>query len=95
MTKRLNRGYNFAAPTVPNDDWIGQVDAANMLGVGIYHLSLLISAGRLTPVHNARGQAGVTKDSVEHTHAVRQRANLVERAWMFVVDVVKASAHHI
>jgi hypothetical protein len=84
--RRQNDGYSFRVPTVADVEWVSQFDAATMLKIGGYRVGVLISTSQLNPVHNARGQAGVSKESVDRQVIRRAKAGLLGRVWLFVRD---------
>ena len=84
--RRQNEGYRYRVPTVANDEWVSQFDAATMLKIGVYRVGVLTSTNQLSPVHNARGQAGVSKESVDRQVGRRSSAGLLGKIWLFVRD---------
>jgi hypothetical protein len=51
-------------PTVTSGEWVGFVEAAEVLGVGVYRVQALILGNQVAPVHNAgmgRGIDGITR----------------------------------
>ena len=88
--ERQNRGYPAAlrsARTVDDNDWISQFDAADRVGVSMARIGFLIQGGRLEPVHNAAGQAGVFKKTVEREATRRDGASPLKRAWFLLADL--------
>ena len=84
--RRQNEGYRFRVPTVADVEWVSQFDAATMHRIGVYRVGLLISTNQLSPVHNARGQAGVSKESVDREVGRRVQAGLLGKVRLFVRD---------
>lgn len=95
---RQNRGYPAAlrsARTVDDNDWISQFDAADRIGVSIVRVGFLIQGGRLEPVHNAAGQAGIFKETVEREATRRDGAGALKRAWFLLADAGRSLARGI
>lgn len=89
--QRQNQGYpgllGRAVPVVADHDWVSQFDAADRLRIGVGRVGLVIHGGRLHPVHDARGRAGVSRESVEREAARRADAGALRRAWLLLADV--------
>lgn len=96
--ERQNRGYPAAlrsARTVDDNDWISQFDAADRIGVSMARIGFLIQGGRLEPVHNAAGQAGVFKETVEREATRRDGTGPLKRAWFLLADLGRSLARGI
>lgn len=96
--ERQDRGYQGAlasVPTVPDDEWRSQFDAATALGVSLKRVGFLIHAGSLDPVHNQLGQAGVSASSVDLERQRRADAGPIRRAGFFVLDTLRSLARGI
>lgn len=92
--ERQQKGYPAALgfPSVPDQEWVGQLDAAERLGVSLVRLAFLIQSGQLEPVHNVARHAGVSRRSLERQERRRVGAGLARRAWIFAVDCVHSLA---
>lgn len=87
---RQDAGYRAAlasAPTVGDDEWVSQFDAGQALHISLSRVGFLIQGRRLRPAHNAAGQAGVTRASVDAERPRREGARIGRRAWLFIADV--------
>ena len=93
--RRQDKGYSFRVPTVTDAEWVSQFDAAKVLKIGLYRVGALITTGQLAAAHNARGQAGVSMESVDRQIARRAGAGVVRRLWLFVGDCARALPHGI
>lgn len=76
--------------TVDDAGWMSQFDAADIIGISTARVGLLIQNGRLTPVHNAAGHAGVSTASVRGEQQRRDGAGVLRRTWFLVGDVVRS-----
>ena len=72
--RRQNKGYAFRVPTVADAEGVSQFDVARTLKIGMYRVGALITGDQLAGVHNARGQAGVSTESVDRQ--ITRRAGL-------------------
>jgi hypothetical protein len=97
--ERQDQGYpeplRRTALTVDDEHWISQFDAADALRVSMARVGFLIQGRRLEAAHNAAGQAGVSRASVEREAQLRANARPARRAWLFVTDVVRSVARGI
>ena len=50
--------------TCPDDEWLSQYDAARELGISVLRVGWRLACENLTPAHNSRREAGVTRASV-------------------------------
>jgi hypothetical protein len=85
-----DKGY-WGSPvgTVPDDDWVNVFAAAEVLGVSTVGMGSLIRRGRVTPVHNAAGQAGVSRASFEQERR-RRTAGLAHRVRLYLSDAFRS-----
>ena len=88
--RKQNRGYAFSVTEVPDAEWVSQFEAARELGIRGFRVGVLIMSGQLDPVHNGRGQAGVSRSSVETQRSRRVGVGVLRRALVFVTDGFKA-----
>ncbi len=88
--KKQDRGYAFGVAKVPDAEWVSQSEAARELGIGGFRVGVLIMSGQLDPVHNGRGQAGVSRSSVETQRIRRVGVGVLRRARIFMTDGLKA-----
>lgn len=88
--ERQDRGYGLLAETVEDEQWVSQFDAADILGISLMRVGFLIQGGRLEPVHNPSGQAGVSRQTVERERQRRADAGALRRAWLFAADVARS-----
>ena len=72
----------------PESDWMSQFDAAEALDVPILRVGSLIANRHLVPAENERGEAGVTRDSVERERAWRSSASRIRRTVRILRDMV-------
>jgi hypothetical protein len=94
--RRQNKGYSFRVRTVANAEWVSQLDAAKELKIGRgLRVGALVITRQLEPVQNARGQAGVSLESLNRQKARRDGAGLLRRAWLFIRDAALAFPHGI
>jgi hypothetical protein len=49
----------------PDEEWLSQYEAAQKLGISMVRVGWRILGGYLTPAHNSKNEAGVTRMSVE------------------------------
>lgn len=89
--ERQDRGYpgvlGQSVSVVDDDEWVSQFAAADRLGITVGRVGLIISGRRLTPVHDQRGRAGVTSESVQREAERRVGASVSRRAWLLLTDV--------
>lgn len=97
--QRQDQGYpgplGRSVPVVTDHDWVSQFDAADRLGIGVGRIGLVIQGGRLDPVHDQRGRAGVSRESVEREATRRADASALRRAWLMLADVGRGLARGI
>ena len=96
--ERQNRGYPApfsSARAVDDGGWFSQFDAADRLGVSMMRIGFLIQNGRLEAVHNASGQGGVLRATVEREAARRADAGPMRRVWLLLMDIGRSLAHGI
>lgn len=91
--ERQDRGYpaplRALAPTVDDQHWVSQFEAAKRLRVSLLRVGALIQSGQLQPVHNVRGQAGVSPESVDRQAKRRSGAGPLRRFWFAASDLAK------
>ncbi|OAR26788.1 DNA-binding protein [Streptomyces sp. ERV7] len=86
---RRHRGYTLLkVDTVEDNAWMSQPDAARRLGVSLARLGMLIANGRMTPVHNPAGRAGVTIASVQTEEAWRANATIRAKIARLLKDTI-------
>ena len=94
--ERQDRGYpgplGRSVPVVADHDWVSQFDAADRLGIGVGRIGLVIQGGRLDPVHDQQGRAGVSRESVEWEATRRADASALRRAFLVLADVGRGLA---
>jgi len=99
MVERQDAGYpeplRRRVPVVAPEEWASQFEAAETLGIGLFRIGALLSAGTLEPVHDRAGRAGVSRRSLERERTARSSAGPVRRAWLFVTDVLRSLARGI
>lgn len=97
--EREARGYPGAlrrlAPTVGYDEWVSQFEAAELLGVSLARIGFLIQGGRLDPVHDGRGRAGVRRVTVDREKSRRAGAGPVKRLRILLGDVGRSLARGV
>ena len=72
---------------VADEDWMSQFDAADRLGIGLGRIGLVIAGGRLIPVHDSCGRAGVQRHSVECEAERREGAGEFRSACLLLADI--------
>ena len=75
---------------VPASGWMSQFDAAEALNVPILRIGNLIANRHLVAAENERGEAGVTRNSVEREVAWRSSASGLRRALRLLRDMVNS-----
>jgi hypothetical protein len=94
--ERQDKGYpeplRSLVPTVEDEHWTSQFEAADVLGLSLMRIGFLIQSGQLEPVHNAAGQAGVSTASVKRETHRRGGAGPVRRFLLATLDVLRSLA---
>ena len=72
-----------------------QFDAADRIGVSMVRIGFLVQSGHLEPVHNAAGQAGVSRETVERETAHRADAGPIRRAWLLLAVAGRSFARSV
>lgn len=62
---RVMKGWSNPPVACPDNEWMSQSEAARELGISIVRVGWRIACGYLTPAHNSKHEAGVTRTSVE------------------------------
>lgn len=96
--ERQMGGYRVSlrsAPTVEDNEWVSQFDAADRMGVSMARVGFLIQGGRLEPAHNQAGEAGVRKPGVDREAARRSGAGHLRRGWLLLGDFGRSLAGSI
>lgn len=92
--ERASKGYpgvmhaRASVVQVQRSDWMSQFEAAEALKVSVLRVGNLIANRHLVPAENERGEAGVTRDSVDREWAWRSTASRVRRAVRLLRDLV-------
>lgn len=86
-----SRGYSGAISrvVVSNDEWVSQYDSADVLGIGLCRIGLLIANGHFVAAEDSDGRAGVEAASVERELARRSSASLLRPAGRMLRDFVR------
>lgn len=90
--RREARGYseisaNFTV--VPDEDWMSQFEAADLLRVGMFRIGVLIANGHLTAAEDSCGRAGVQKGSVDREREWRSSASITGLAGRLLRDAFR------
>ncbi len=78
-----------------DDEWVSQFEAAELLGVSMARIDFLVQGGRLEPVHDGRGRAGVRREAVDREESRRAGAGSVKRLRIFLGDVGRSLARGV
>lgn len=62
---RVMKGWSNPPISCPDEKWASQHDAARLLEISAARVGWRIVCGYLTPARNSRGEAGVTRSSVD------------------------------
>lgn len=94
--ERQDRGYPGAlgrtVPTVTDDEWMSQFDAAEDLAVSMARIGFLIQGRQLEPVHDGRGRAGGRRSSVDREADRRAGVGTLKKVRIFLADVGRSLA---
>ncbi|GAA2787792.1 hypothetical protein ACFQ0M_45905 [Kitasatospora aburaviensis] len=75
----------------PGGEWMTREEAAARLGVGEYHLNALTHGTRRIDLVRTTGpELALTRASVEAEKRWRDTANVGQKAWRLVKDLLKA-----
>lgn len=85
----MMRGWDDPPVTVEANQWVAQPDAADILGVSVLRVGMLIANGHLEPVERSDGYAGVSRTSVEDERRWRSSTGLRKRLFRCLRDCLR------